>query len=185
MLITADGGCAGRFTRSDAACRFDDGSRYRGGFDGKNLNFAGQGTLTDAEGRIRFQGEWRDGEPAKSSLTEEERLRIRAEAGDAEAQNALGNLYAEGKQVPKDDKTAALWYFKAAKQGLAAAQYNLGTMYEQGRGVNRDTDAAAAWYLAAATQHYAPAVARLKAAAETAPPEKSRPSGSDTLDELF
>lgn len=69
--------------------------------------------------------------------------------------------------------------------GLAAAQYQLGTMYEQGRGVGRDTDAAAAWYLAAATQHYAPAVARLKATAKTAPPEKNRPSGGDTLDELF
>ncbi|WP_049255326.1 tetratricopeptide repeat protein [Neisseria bacilliformis] len=185
VLITADGGCAGRFTRSDAACRFDDGSRYRGGFDGKKLNFAGQGILTDAEGRIRFKGEWLAGEPVKSSQTEEERLRAQAEAGDAEAQNALGNLYAEGKQVPKDDKTAALWYFKATKQGLAAAQYQLGTMYEQGRGVGRAADAAAAWYLAAATQHYAPAVARLKAAAETAPPEKNRPSGGDTLDELF
>lgn len=69
--------------------------------------------------------------------------------------------------------------------GLAAARYQLGTMYEQGRGVSRDTDAAAAWYLAAAGQNYAPAVARLKAAAETAPPEKSRSSGSDTLNELF
>ena len=52
-----------------------------------------------------------------------------AEAGNAEAQFSLGQLYREGHGVARDDKVALKWYRKAARQGDAKAQGALGAMY--------------------------------------------------------
>jgi TPR repeat protein len=38
-----------------------------------------------------------------------------AKQGNADAQNNLGTMYANGKGVLKDDKQAASWYQKAAQ----------------------------------------------------------------------
>src|SRR5258708_1588241 len=51
--------------------------------------------------------------------------KIKAEQGDATAQNALGDLYAHGQGVTQDYAQAARWYRLSAEQGLAAAQVNL------------------------------------------------------------
>jgi hypothetical protein len=75
-----------------------------------------------------------------------------AEKGDADAQNSVGLMFANGKGLPLDYEQAAEWYRKAASQGLAAAQYNLGVMYFNGRGVPLDYEQAAAWYLKSADQ---------------------------------
>ena len=58
--------------------------------------------------------------------------------------------------MPTDYAAAALWYRKAAEQGLVNAQYNLAHMYEQSHGVPRDyaMSAAATWYRRAADQGY-------------------------------
>lgn len=48
-----------------------------------------------------------------------------AEIGDARSQNSLGCLYAEGKGVQQNLKTALNWFGLAAAQGLAAAHYNM------------------------------------------------------------
>ena len=62
VLVLSDGNrCTGSFTAAAADCRFADGSRYQGGFDGKSLNFHGQGSLSDAAGKTRFKGEWQQG----------------------------------------------------------------------------------------------------------------------------
>ena len=53
-------------------------------------------------------------------------VRAKAEAGDAEAQVKLGDMYYFGRGVPKDYTQAVSWYRKAAQQGYAKAQYNLG-----------------------------------------------------------
>lgn len=59
----------------------------------------------------------------KISLTE---LRAKAEAGDVEAQSALGLFYELGIEVPTvDTKEAAKWWGKAAKSGSTAAQFSL------------------------------------------------------------
>jgi hypothetical protein len=47
-------------------------------------------------------------------------------------------LYDQGHGVPQDYAQAAIWYRKAAEQGLALAQSNLGVLYEEGRGVPKD-----------------------------------------------
>ena len=81
----------------------------------------------------------------------------KAEGGDPEAQNSLGEIYAEGKQVRSDYVEAANWYRKAADQGLAKAQHNLAVLYDIGQGVPQDESEAAGWYLKAAEQGFADA----------------------------
>ena len=57
----------------------------------------------------------------------------------------LGDMYAKGEGVPKDDKETVKWYRKAAEQGYARAQVNLGLQYIQGEGVPEDDVTAYVW----------------------------------------
>jgi TPR repeat protein len=75
-----------------------------------------------------------------------ESLRKEAEQGNAEAQYVLGEWYANGKGVAKDEVEAVKWYRKAAEQGYAKAQYVLGNCYANGKGVAKDEVEAYAWY---------------------------------------
>ncbi|MFT5693523.1 MAG: TPR repeat protein [Oceanicoccus sp.] len=61
-----------------------------------------------------------------------------AQKGDAKAQNYLGEIYETGITGTPDYQLAALWYQRAADQGLKAAQVNLGFLYESGKGVSQD-----------------------------------------------
>ena len=79
-------------------------------------------------------------------------LRVKANAGDADAQYNLGVWYHFGKGVPQDDAQAVSWFRKAAEQGDAGAQYNLGIAYRLGEGVPQDYAQAASWYLKSAEQ---------------------------------
>ena len=92
--------------------------------------------------------------PVQAQTPEEiDALRVRAEAGDAGAQNDLGIRYDIGRGVPQDDAEAVRWYRLAADQGDAIAQYNLGFMYQNGGlGVPQDDAEAARWYRLAADQ---------------------------------
>ena len=76
--------------------------------------------------------------------------KVRADAGDPEAQNTIGEIFAEGKQVKRDYKEAVNWYRKAAEKGVPRAQYHLGALYEIGQGVPHDDAEAARWYRKAA-----------------------------------
>lgn len=73
-----------------------------------------------------------------------------ADAGNAEAQNNLGMMYANGMGIPQDDKQAELYIRRAAEAGFAAAQGNLGMIYAQGRGVPQDDEQAVKWMRRAA-----------------------------------
>ena len=66
-------------------------------------------------------------------------------------------MYEEGEGVPKDAAKAAVWYRKAAEQGLAASQLQLGRLYYLGEGVPKDAAKAAAWLRKAAEQGLAEA----------------------------
>ncbi|GIX35634.1 MAG: hypothetical protein KatS3mg126_1413 [Lysobacteraceae bacterium] len=59
-------------------------------------------------------------------------------AGNAEAQNYVGEIYLKGLGIPPDHGMAAQWFQKAAAQGLARAKTNLAYLYEEGLGVPRD-----------------------------------------------
>src|SRR5690606_28344369 len=61
-----------------------------------------------------------------------------AEAGDAEAQTNVGEIYERGLGTEPNYAAAALWYRRAADQGNSSALFHLGTLYEQGLGVEQD-----------------------------------------------
>ena len=79
-------------------------------------------------------------------------LTQKANAGDAKAQNELGDAYYYGKGVAKDFTEATKWYRKAAEQGNASAQYSLGFCYENGKGVTKNLTEAVKWYRKAVEQ---------------------------------
>ncbi len=72
-----------------------------------------------------------------------------AQAGDAEAQTNVGEIFEKGLGTTPNYQAAALWYERAAQQGNTRAQFNLGTLYETGRGVPMDKLQALNWYRAA------------------------------------
>ena len=85
-------------------------------------------------------------------------LKRLAKDNDAHAQNYLGSLYASGHGVKENQKLAALWYERAAKQGLAAAQFNLGFLLLNGAEVGKhpvsaDPETATRWLSKAAKQN--------------------------------
>jgi hypothetical protein len=61
-----------------------------------------------------------------------------AMGGSAEAQNAVGEIYAKGLGTAPDYGMAFQWFRKAADQGDKRAMINLGWLYETGLGVDRD-----------------------------------------------
>jgi uncharacterized caspase-like protein len=73
-----------------------------------------------------------------------------AQAGDAVAQNYLGEIYERGLGTEPDYVQARHWYELAAEQGNTAAQFNLGKLYETGLGVAVDAEQALRWYRSAA-----------------------------------
>lgn len=75
-----------------------------------------------------------------------------AQAGDADAQFALGLKYEYGDGVPKNGVEAVKWFIAAAKQGDPYAEEALGSMYEDGDGIPRNPVVAMEWYTKAAKQ---------------------------------
>ena len=107
---------------------------------------------------------------AAKELTPEEKLaetKKQAEAGDAEAQFNLGEMYAKGDGfnfdasgapiIAKSAAKAVEWWQKAAAQGNADAQFNLARMYGKGEGVPKDIAKALEWIQMAAAQGHAEA----------------------------
>jgi len=79
-------------------------------------------------------------------------LRALGNKGYAEAQRAMGFMYATGTGVPKDSVQAVDWYLKSAEQGNAKAEFNLGVLYATGDGMPKDSAQAAFWYRKSAEQ---------------------------------
>jgi localization factor PodJL len=77
-------------------------------------------------------------------------LRDAVIAGSPAAQYELAQRLFDGRGVPQDQQTAALWLERAASSGLAPAQFRLGTLFSNGVGVERDAGAAKRWYTKAA-----------------------------------
>jgi TPR repeat protein len=76
-----------------------------------------------------------------------------ASRGHAQAMNALGQAYQQGKGTEADLAKAAEWYGKAADLRLADAQNNLGMLYLEGKGVTRDLARAFKLFESAAAQN--------------------------------
>jgi TPR repeat protein len=99
------------------------------------------------------------------------KLQKEAEAGNADAQNTLGWMFANGHGAPQNSQEAIKWFRLAAGQGNTSAQLALGQMYRNGQGVEQDHVKAQMWIILAvakgnseakqvfdiATQHMTPA----------------------------
>lgn len=92
-----------------------------------------------------------------------------ANAGSAEAQHYVGQIYERGLGTEPDYAKAREWYRKAADQGLKAAQVSLGYLYERGLGVPVDAAEAARWYERAAGIAGAIVMETVEASASRAP----------------
>jgi uncharacterized protein len=60
-----------------------------------------------------------------------------ADAGNAPAMYALGELYYSGQGVGQDYSKTHEWFQKAADAGDTIAMYGLGWLYQHGQGVAR------------------------------------------------
>jgi hypothetical protein len=76
----------------------------------------------------------------------------KAVTGTAEEQYQVGEMYEEGRDVPKSDESAFKWYRKAAEKGFAEAQYKIALLYRIGKGTTKSSYQAAHWFQAAAEQ---------------------------------
>ncbi len=100
-------------------------------------------------------GEFEDGLKAYNSAGYDTAISLwqgPAEAGDANCQFGMGQLYSNGFGVDLDDAQALHWYELAATQGHAKAQYRLAIMHQNGWGVPQSDEEAEKWYLMAAEQ---------------------------------
>lgn len=95
-----------------------------------------------------------------------DRVRQKAEKGDADAQYRVGFAYEFGWGLPQDYTEAARWYRRAADQGDAVAQYGLAELYGNGLGVPHDYTEAVRWLRRAGDQAFLPAQYRIASASE-------------------
>lgn len=88
------------------------------------------------------------------------KLQPLAQLGDNHAQYLLGQMYAFGWGVPRNDDAAIAWFRRAAmwSEGLvdpaAAAEYYVAQNYLEGRGVQKDEAEANKWFRRAADGGY-------------------------------
>jgi len=80
-------------------------------------------------------------------------VQVRAKAGDASAQYALGIAYANREDVIQHhaNQESVKWLRKAANQGHWAAQHALGMSYFSGKGVEVNKEEAQRWFALAET----------------------------------
>jgi hypothetical protein len=70
-----------------------------------------------------------------------------AEAGEADAQFALGEMYLKGLGVVQDFGNASAWFAKAAETGHTQAMANYGSLLALGLGARRDSGSAYFWLI--------------------------------------
>lgn len=75
---------------------------------------------------------------------------LTAKAGNPDAQNDLGNMYANGVGVDPDPEKAFYYVRLAADQDHVDALYNMGVIYADGVGVKQDYDKAVEYFTQAA-----------------------------------
>ncbi len=83
------------------------------------------------------------------------------DAGNAEAMNQLGSMYAEGKLVKKDPAESFRWYKEASEHGDALGTSNLGFCYLYGKGTEVDYEKAFKTFSKAAVLGIGDAIVRL------------------------
>jgi uncharacterized protein len=80
------------------------------------------------------------------------KLKLLANLGDSTAQSLLGDLYAYGWGLSKDDETAVYWYRRtgtpeaSVSDPAAPAMHYVGRKYLGGEGIPRDETEARKWF---------------------------------------
>ena len=69
-----------------------------------------------------------------------------ASKGDPKSQNALGELYLNGKGTSKNPKKALIWFKFSANAGNKKAYKNLSFMYAKGIGVDKNPLESSKWF---------------------------------------
>lgn len=90
-----------------------------------------------------------------------EELREKADAGDAEAQSAIGDKFFYGRDVTQDFTKAREYNELAAAQNHPKACCRLGYIHSNGQGVPRDFAKAAGWFIKSAELGHKEAAVRL------------------------
>jgi len=80
---------------------------------------------------------------------------------DPHAMFVVGNCYANGEGVQRNEKEAIAWYQKAVDAGDVDAMLNLGFAFEDGKGVPQDYNEAVMWHRKAANAGNAVAISQL------------------------
>ena len=93
--------------------------------------------------------------PAKKGVqaqefSDDEKLKLRAEQGDAKAQYELAIKFMNGQGVAKNEAEAVKWLRKAAEQGDLNALHDMGVAYFNGLGVPVNKEEGVKWYRKAA-----------------------------------
>lgn len=73
-------------------------------------------------------------------------LQQKVNAGDADAMNALGNLFLDGEGVPQSSTEAVRLFKKSVELGNADGAMNLGRAYFRGRGIQFDQSESIKWF---------------------------------------
>lgn len=100
------------------------------------------------------QEKYRSKLAAKEFWARFDELSSLALAGDAEAQNLLGEMYYKGDTLERDITHAVYWFREAYANKLPAAMYNLGICYQNGDGVHKNAAIATALFRQASLRGY-------------------------------
>jgi len=89
-------------------------------------------------------------------------MKRHALGGEAQGCSNLGNMYRDGRGVPKDDSRAVQLYQRGCAEGNPVGCTNLGFMYEESRVMARDRNRAAQLYQKGCNLGGAQACAKVK-----------------------
>jgi TPR repeat protein len=131
----------------------------------------------EPKGIARFQLTLAEEPTGKLTAAQAVRLiKTAAVRGDAQAQNALGIMYAKGIGVGRNYVRAAYWFQKAADQRYGAALYHLGVLYKVGPdGIKQDLLRANDYFTSSAFAGFRPTLNQLKELLESAANAPPRP----------
>ncbi len=86
----------------------------------------------------QMEEEYRNQLESKEFWKNFDELSFKAQSGDADSQNELGEMYYFGDEIEQDLDQAVYWFKEAAKQKHATAMYNLGICFVNGEGVENN-----------------------------------------------
>lgn len=117
---------------------------------GGMLLFTPLGEDDDVHGAVSVHSDEANGEE-ETRFPDEEKLRLAARAGDAEAQFRLGRAaLLDHSSGVEGAEQAVSWLRKAAEQGHTGAMIQLGKLYRSGLGLAQNYEFAVRWIRAAA-----------------------------------